>query len=205
MKIDRYHVFGLVVTFILVASLVPRKAHAHLVQTGFGTFCDGIVHLFITPSDILIVLGIGLLAGLCGTAASRTVVFALPATWLTGGLIGSFFPTVGTLPWLTTISLGLVGILVATAPKMPRLLIAGLACTSGLVHGLVNGATMAAEGSDRLSLLGAALAVFAVITLVAALVVSLRTYWTRIAVRVAGSWIATIGLLMLGWLVRGLG
>jgi len=66
-------------------------------------------------------------------------------------------------------------------------------------------ATMAAEGSDRLSLLGAALAVFAVITLVAALVVSLRTYWTRIAVRVAGSWIAAIGLLMLGWLVRGLG
>jgi hypothetical protein len=28
---------------------------------------------------------------------------------------------------------------------------------------------------------------------------SLRIVWMRIAVRVAGSWVAAIGLLMLGW------
>ena len=36
----------------------------------------------------------------------------------------------------------------------------------------------------------------------AALVVALRAPWTRIAVRVAGSWIAAIGLLLLGWSFR---
>jgi hypothetical protein len=34
-------------------------------------------------------------------------------------------------------------------------------------------------------------------------VVSLVAAWARIAVRVAGSWIAAIGLLMLGWNLRG--
>ena len=39
--------------------------------------------------------------------------------------------------------------------------------------------------------------------LVSALVSVLRAAWLRIAVRVAGSWVAAIGLLMIGWAVRG--
>jgi len=35
------------------------------------------------------------------------------------------------------------------------------------------------------------------------MVVSLRPAWSRIAVRVAGSWLAAIGLLMIGWSLRG--
>ncbi len=41
--------------------------------------------------------------------------------------------------------------------------------------------------------------------LVMAFVVCLREPWTRIAVRVAGSWIAATGLLMLGWRLSGRG
>jgi len=43
---------------------------------------------------------------------------------------------------------------------------------------------------------------FVLVTLASALVVSLRKSWARIAVRVAGSWIAAIGLLMFGWAMR---
>jgi hypothetical protein len=47
--------------------------------------------------------------------------------------------------------------------------------------------------------------VFVQVGLLAALVVSLHAYWARIAVRAAGSWIVAVGLLTLGWLVRGNG
>ena len=43
----------------------------------------------------------------------------------------------------------------------------------------------------------------ALVALASACVVSLRAGWARIAVRVAGSWVAAIGLLMLGWSLRG--
>jgi len=185
--------------------LLPATADAHLVNTGFGTFYDGVAHLFITPSDILVVLGLGLLAGLCGAPASRAAIIAMPAVWLTGELIGSTYSAIITLPWLTTLSFGLVGVLVASNAKMPRPVLLVLTGAAGLLHGFVNGATMAAAGTDRLGMLGAATAVFVVITLLAALVVSLRAQWSRIAVRVAGSWIAAIGLLMIGWLVKGNG
>jgi hypothetical protein len=44
--------------------------------------------------------------------------------------------------------------------------------------------------------------VFVAVTLLSAFVVSLQSAWARIVVRVSGSWIAAIGLLMLGWLIR---
>ena len=56
-----------------------------------------------------------------------------------------------------------------------------------------------------MALAGITVTVFVVSLLVSAFVVSLRTAWTRIVVRVAGSWVAAVGMLMIGWLARGAG
>ncbi|MCH7475986.1 MAG: hypothetical protein IIA27_15150 [Gemmatimonadetes bacterium] len=48
-------------------------------------------------------------------------------------------------------------------------------------------------------ILGTVGTLFALVSLVTGLVVSLERPWTRIAVRVAGSWIVAVGLLYLGW------
>jgi hypothetical protein len=52
-------------------------------------------------------------------------------------------------------------------------------------------------------LFGLVLAVLTLALLTSAAVVPLRAFWARIAVRVAGSWVAAVGLLMLGWLAQG--
>jgi hypothetical protein len=62
---------------------------------------------------------------------------------------------------------------------------------------------MGASGYAGVALLGLVFAVFVLVALAAAFVVRLSAEWTRIAVRVAGSWIAASGLLMLGWSFRG--
>ena len=56
--------------------------------------------------------------------------------------------------------------------------------------------------SGVLGMAGIASALFVVVALLAGPVVALRAAWARVVVRVAGSWIAAIGLLMLGWTVR---
>ena len=63
---------------------------------------------------------------------------------------------------------------------------------------------MTPDGASLLGLAGAVTAVFCVLAILAAQVTTLQAGWTRIAVRVAGSWIAASGLLMLGWLARPL-
>jgi len=192
-----------IVVFVALSLLLPSVAHAHLVQTGFGTFYDGMAHLMITPGDLLVVMGLGLLAGLRGREISRGVLVTLPGAWLGGGLIGMWVARGGAMPLLTTLTFGLIGLLVALDRKLPRAGVVALACIAGLLHGYVNGATMTAAGMDWLALVGAVVMGFVLVTLLPAAVVSVRPAWARIAVRVAGSWIAAIGMLMLGWLAKG--
>jgi len=96
-----------------------------------------------------------------------------------------------------------IGALTAADFRLAPTAVTALALALGLVHGWQNGAALAAAGLKTTGLLGTAAAVFVVAALVAALVVALRAPWTRIAARVAGSWIGAIGLLLLGWTLSG--
>jgi len=107
------------------------------------------------------------------------------------------------LPVLNTLSFLLVGILVALDCKMPLRLISCMSIILGLVHGFCNRSAMSEAGGGILALLGITTGVFVIVTITSAFVISLSLTWTRVAVRVAGSWIAAIGLLLLGWAFRG--
>jgi urease accessory protein len=87
--------------------------------------------------------------------------------------------------------------------KLPLSAMTALAALCGLVHGYLNGTGMGQSGFAVVTLLGLTSGVFVLILLAAAFVVQLQANWARIAVRVAGSWIAASGLLMLGWSFRG--
>jgi hydrogenase/urease accessory protein HupE len=180
------------------ALLLPVRAEAHLVTTGLGPVFDGIGHFFLTLQDLLPALALALYAGLRGPAAGRGVLFGLTGAWLAGGLAGLAVGTV--VPEGTAIiSLLLLGGLVAADLRLPRGVVIGLAVGVGLVHGFANGAVMAAAGLGWGGLVGITVSLFTVTALAAAGVVALQVPWTRIAVRVAGSWITAVGLLLLGW------
>jgi hydrogenase/urease accessory protein HupE len=183
--------------------LWPARAEAHLVTTGLGPVYDGISHLVLSPDDLLPVLAMGLLAGLNGAASSRLALFALPGAWLAGGIAGVAIGGASLPSAVTSISFLVVGGLTAADRRLTPVVVSGLAIGLGLVHGWQNGAGLAEAQREALGLLGITGAIFTLVALVAAFVVSLRLPWTRIVVRVAGSWIVAIGLLMLGWALRG--
>jgi hydrogenase/urease accessory protein HupE len=186
----------------LLAALLPATSHAHLVTTGLGPFYDGVSHFALTPEDLLPALALALLAGQRGSRAGRLALFALPGAWLAGGLAGLALPTTSSAIALTTVSFLALGALVAAeAPLRPEW-VASLALVLGLLHGYLNGSAMAAAKLGALGLVGIVATLFVVVALAAALVVALRAPWARVAVRVAGSWIAAIGLLLVGWSLR---
>ena len=177
---------------------------AHLVQTGFGGFYDGILHVLVTVEDLLLVVGLCLLAGARGKPAARAVLLTLPMAWCLGGVAGAFTASEASLLWPTTLSFSVIGALVAINARVRQgAVFVVLAGTAGGLHGFANGASMDKDSEQVLVLGGIALTVFALTSLLSAFVVSLRAEWHRIAVRVAGSWIAAIGLLMIGWAMRG--
>jgi urease accessory protein len=104
---------------------------------------------------------------------------------------------------MPALSLLLLGTLVAADLRLPPAVVTALAGGLGLEHGCLNGVAMRQAGVGALGLLGIMAALVVLVALVAACVVALQQRWRRIVVRVAGSWIAAIGLLMPGWILRG--
>jgi urease accessory protein len=182
---------------------MPGVAHAHLVTSGLGPFYDGVLHLLLSPGDLLGVMALALLAGLRGAAAGRLAVLVLPPAWLLAGTVGLTLPAPLDLPWMSVLSYMFHGVLLAANPKLPPFVVAVLAGLYGSLHGLLNGSTLAAIGAGWRGLLGIVTTGLLLTLLVPAAVVPLRADWGRIAVRVIGSWVAAVGLLMLGWLLLG--
>jgi hydrogenase/urease accessory protein HupE len=179
----------------------PSLADAHLVTTGMGPVYDGIGHFVMTPEDFVPVLALALYAGLRGAVSGRTVMFLLPLAWFSGGLAGSMIRGIPAFP-LPIISFLVLGALVAADLHMKNKMVAVLAVCLGLAHGFLNGEALR-EGPGTLGILGITAMLFVLSTLVSAFVTSLKKPWSRIAVRVAGSWIFASGILMFGWLFRG--
>jgi hydrogenase/urease accessory protein HupE len=184
------------------ALLAPASAHAHLVNSGLGPFYDGVSHLALTPEDLLPAVALALLAGQRGAGSGRATLLALPAAWLLGGIGGMAWPAATSAGWPGTVSLVVLGGLVAAEARVPPAVVVVLAAVLGLFHGYLNGSAMVQARLGALGLAGIVVTLAAAVTLGAALVVAMRVPWGRIAVRVAGSWIAAIGLLALGWSLR---
>jgi len=183
--------------------LKPSDAAAHLVTTGMGPVYDGIGHLLLTPEDLVPALAVALYAGLRGRVSGKRVLFFFPLAWLLGGLAGLFAGSMPTFP-LSAISFLLLGALIAADLHLPDNVFTVLAAAIGIMHGFFNGIALK-TGPAGLGLLGIMATLFVLVAIVSAFILSLKPPWTRIVVRVAGSWVAAMGLLMVGWFFRGQG
>jgi len=196
---SRLPLYAFVVFSVTMCAL---PAEAHLNSTGMGPFYDGLIHFLMSPEDIVPVLALALLAGLRGANYGRRALFTLPVAWFLGGLVGLSASSANPRPFVAAAWFLLVGGLLAADAKISLRATTALAALLGLYHGYLNGTGMGQFETAAVALLGLVFAVFVLIALAAAFVVRLRATWARIAVRVAGSWIAASGLLMLGWAVR---
>jgi hydrogenase/urease accessory protein HupE len=193
---------GRAAAWFTVLFAVPGLAQAHLVSTGVGPFYDGAAHFFVSFEELLPVLALSLFSGLRGPDGGRRLIAILPIAWIAAGAAGLAVPG-GAAPALgMTLLLLATGALLASDRAMSPAGVAATAAAVGLWAGFWNGRAMAAAGAGARGMLGAAAASLLLAILAAALAASFRTGWTRIAIRVAGSWIAALGILALGWNLR---
>ena len=182
----------------------PAIAEAHLVATGMGPLYDGVSHFGLSPEDIAPVVALGLFAGLRGPATARPLLAVLPLAWLAGGMIalsGAALPQAAQSAMTVGLFLALGGLLALDARLEARSCL-GLAAILGLARGLGDLSGSAFSGPNLFSLAGMAGAAAVVFALATSVSLPLRRFWMIIAVRVGGSWLAALGLLMAGWIWR---
>lgn len=182
----------------------PRVAQAHLASTELGPFYDGAAHLWVSPSDALTVVALALIAGLGGAAPARRALIAAAAGWVVGLAVASRFTADGPPSLLPTgVTLMLLGGAAAAQLPLSERWAAGLGGVLGLARGAFNGLDLAATGSGWLPAVGVATSVFVSLAILSAVSVRLARGRFRVGLRVAGSWVAAIGLLMAGWTLAG--
>ncbi|WP_245441404.1 HupE/UreJ family protein [Rhizobium phaseoli] len=181
---------------------IPVDASAHLVNTGLGPIYDGAVHFAVSPEAILPVVAFGVLAGLGGWANARTAVLILPVAWIAFGFAGMLFGPLAINPAFESLPLMILGGLAAADIRMPALATGSLALLLGAFEGYNFGSAYSTARDGLPALAGSAGLVFVLIAFVSAAVLKANWDWTRIAMRVVGSWTAASGMLLLGWGLR---
>ena len=175
-------------------------AGAHSLSSRFGDFYGGMLHPVTALEHALPIFALGLLAGQQGARAARWLLLVFPFALLLGAALAIVAPALPWVPVLNRASFALLGALVAGAWRLPLPLMAGLAALFGLSHGYENGSALTPEVAAHLFVPGVALIGFMAAAVVSAVTLALtaKAHWLRIGVRVVGSWIAAIGILMVG-------
>ncbi len=195
---------GLVAAAVLLAQ--NSSAEAHIVAARLGDLYSGALHPLTDLQDIILWGAMGVLGGTLGAARGRWLVLVFPLGLLAGLTVEQYFAITSTG---STVDAGIIlalGLLLATAVRIPTVALCALAFALAVVRGMANASDLG-PGADRL-LFAAGLAGsgYAVITLVMALVLAFRgadtgasISWRKITLQALGGWIAAIGLMMVGY------
>ena len=175
----------------------PTLVSAHPMP-GVADFYVGMLHPVMTIECALPLLALGLLAG---AQARRTVLGMLPAIALSlvaGAALALVVSAPGVLHMGTLASMAIAGLLVAAGVKMS---VAPAVIVSALVAVPI-GWIISGDVGDQISALrfipGVGLSGFLLAAYSMGCVRSVRAPWMVMGFRVVGSWIAAVGILLLG-------
>ncbi len=191
----KYWPWGL---FLLLCLGMPQPVLAHSVSKRFGDFYGGMLHPLTALEHLLPILAFSLLAGQHGPGHARRVLLLFGAGLLVGA---SMAPCAEPIPFVVEgnqLSIVVLGLLVAAAVGLPLAFLMAAALVLGLSHGYQNAVGLSPSVAVSLFIPGVVLSGLSLLAVVAAVAVSLKAPWQRVAVRVAGSWIAAIGILVMG-------
>jgi urease accessory protein len=182
---------------VVLASASPGSAHT--VSNRFGDFYGGVLHPLTALEHALPILALGLLAGQQGERAARWLVLVFPLALLSGAGLAAVAPSFPSMSLLNAASFVALGLLVAAGRRLPLPVLIALGAVFGLSHGYENGRAMVPGTSVHLFILGVATAGGLVMALVSAATIDLaERAWARVGVRILGSWIAAIGIMIIG-------
>jgi urease accessory protein len=180
---------------LLAILLLPAVAAAHPIK-GVGDFYAGMLHPLTALDFLLPWIALALFAGQQGKKGALLVLSIFPVAILLGAVLALAFRQPA---WLSAANLAIIpllGLSVALAFSCPAFLIVVFSAAVGLLQGLANGAEITSAISPWRFIPGLTVISILVIAYGIGVVRSLERPWTRIAVRVAGSWIAAIGIMI---------
>ena len=187
----------------LCSVALPASAQAHSAAAGVGDFWNGALHPVTTPTHVLILLGLGMLCGrqiplrLKMPVLVFILVSAVSLALTATGWFAVVYP-----PILIAVVLAL-GVMLALDWDPPQSVLVAIFASTALVLGMDSTVENGSPSIIAKTLLGTWMSL-AVLVVDVPIYISLghELRWLRIAIRIAGSWITAVALMMLAFYFR---
>jgi urease accessory protein len=174
----------------------PQAARAHG-SAALGEFWGGVLQPAFHPESLLLLLGVGLWVAQLREPTRWRLAIPFVVAAVGGGALGLAGAALPGFAWIVRGGALAAGLFVAAQRALPAAFLVGLAVLLGLGQGY------AATFADRadlarplLYLAGVGLAPLVVCGQLVMVADRFRAFWVGVAFRIAGSWIATIALLV---------
>jgi urease accessory protein len=184
-------------TGILIMAATPADAHGAL--PGGGGFYSGAAHPFVSPDHLVALIAVGLLLSQRDLRVGLAVLVMAVMAGLALPIAGVTFAAAA-LPMLAMAAI--VGASVALSRRLPVWAALALSLACGLCIGLQTDVPMDTALIAATAGAGVVMSVFLIAAYVMAVGGLVRSRLQGIPLRVAGSWVLAISLIMLAFLLR---
>ena len=186
---------------LLACLLFPAAAHAHGYIRGLNGFANGLVHPALVPGQLLALIGLGLALGQWGYAKLRSRLHLFVAALVAGLLLSRLVSVSAGVDRWTLLVAFVLGLWAALrVPEKYSDLLLPLVLVTGLLVGA--GSSISALGfwQNVQAFAGSGVAAFVLVFYFAGLAGIIYLdwpEWVQVGVRVAGSWVAALSVLVL--------
>jgi urease accessory protein len=104
---------GLAAALLFVVAAAPASAHSPV--KGIGTFYNGMLHPYLVPAHLLVLLALGLMIGQHAPGSSRYSLPTFVATFFASAALMSWFPIVPLPETILLVVSLLAGLMVAAS------------------------------------------------------------------------------------------
>ena len=194
------HICVVAVSLLLTFQSSRAWAHGNI---DVADFYQGMLHPILHIEHILSILALGFWSGQAKGRGQWLTPLTFTGAVLLGAVLGLCSVELPAAPVVIYASMILLGLLVAARLRLPVAAMVSIAASLGLFHGWAHGNGML-ESLDKpvAYVIGIGVALGLLLFYSVQLLVYFRANFIQIAVRIAGSWITAIGLLVLALQTR---
>lgn len=190
-------------TALLGVVACPSLATAHSPIEGLGTFYSHLLHPVTVLSHALLLTAVSLMLGQQGRSTARAAICALGVTFVAGVAIATAGGLNVVREQILIIAALMTGGVVCLDRRVPMAFPVSVAAGTGLAIGLDSAVGTTGVRDTALAVAGVAVGVLYFAVVLAGLTVEVEKHWQRVAIRIGGSWIFAVSVMVLALSLSG--
>ena len=185
-----------ILVFLLLSGM-PMVSMAHTISKTVGDFYGGILHTLLVMAHIFPLIALSIMAGQQGPKVAGKGLGVFLIALLAGAVTAFYTQPLIAVFYINLASFIVLGILAALSLKLPSWFFFSVVSFFGFTHGYQNGMELHQTQSPLLFLAGLLTGGLILYALLAAITIAVKKEWFQIALRVIGSWVAAMGLMLI--------